>query len=99
MAGIERYGVSVCVCVSYVSRQLAVTTWGVRQLLPLDAEDRLSIACEKGVSEDPVILALRDAFQVRVCVCVREHTHIHGYTHTCTHTRMGIHAHGCWATA
>uniref|UniRef100_A0A7S0R9H9 Protein translocase subunit SecA n=1 Tax=Chlamydomonas leiostraca TaxID=1034604 RepID=A0A7S0R9H9_9CHLO len=41
----------------------AVASWGVRQLQPLDAEDRLSVACEKGLSEDPVVLALRAAFQ------------------------------------
>ena len=30
----------------------------------LDAEDRLSVACEKGFTEDAVTLQLRQAFQV-----------------------------------
>jgi preprotein translocase subunit SecA len=45
--------------------QEAVSAWGSRQLAVLEAEDRLSYACEKGVTEDPVLLALREAFQVR----------------------------------
>lgn len=44
--------------------QSAVTAWGTRQLAALDAEDRLSVACEKGYSEDPVTLKLREAYQV-----------------------------------
>ncbi|KAJ9529991.1 hypothetical protein QJQ45_023225, partial [Haematococcus lacustris] len=42
----------------------AAASWGERQLSLLEAEDRLSVACEKGVSSDPVILALREAFQL-----------------------------------
>lgn len=45
--------------------QAAVEGWGKQRLTPLEAEDRLSIACEKGASEDPVTLQLREAFQVR----------------------------------
>lgn len=41
----------------------AVTAWGQRQLTELDAEDRLSVACEKGFTEDPVIIQLRAAFK------------------------------------
>lgn len=36
----------------------------MRKLTLLDAEDRLSVVCEKGVTEDPVILAMRGAYQV-----------------------------------
>jgi preprotein translocase subunit SecA len=43
--------------------QAAVAAWGIRQLGILDAEDKLSVACEKGLSQDSVILALREAFQ------------------------------------
>ena len=44
----------------------AVAGWGQQKLTPLEAEDRLSVACEKGFSEDPVTLQLREAFQVRL---------------------------------
>lgn len=44
--------------------KMAVEAWGERSLSVLEAEDRLSIACEKGASEDAVTLALRKAFQV-----------------------------------
>ncbi len=44
--------------------KLAVGAWGERQLSALEAEDRLSVACEKGLSEDEVTLALRAAYQV-----------------------------------
>ena len=40
----------------------ACSVWGERSLESLDAEDRLSFACEKGPSEDAAILALRQAF-------------------------------------
>lgn len=40
----------------------ACSVWGERSLEALDAEDRLSFACEKGPSEDAAILALRAAF-------------------------------------
>ena len=40
----------------------------------LDAEDRLSIACEKGFTEDPVTLQLRKAFQVR---CIMAYVPLH----------------------
>lgn len=43
--------------------ELAVSTWGAASLTALEAEDRLSVACEKGVTEEPVTLALRDAYQ------------------------------------
>jgi len=43
--------------------QAAVASWGIRQLSALEAEDRLSVACEKGVTQDEVTLALRDSFQ------------------------------------
>ena len=42
----------------------AVTGWGQQSLTALEAEDRLSIACEKGFTEDSVTLQLREAFQV-----------------------------------
>ncbi|EFJ50912.1 hypothetical protein VOLCADRAFT_57571 [Volvox carteri f. nagariensis] len=41
----------------------AVAAWGCRQLSELEAEDRLSVACEKGFTEDVQLLKLRDAFQ------------------------------------
>lgn len=41
----------------------AVAGWGQRSLSSLEAEDRLSVACEKGYTEDPVTLQLRGAFQ------------------------------------
>jgi hypothetical protein len=61
--------------------QAAVAAWGERKLGALEAEDRLSVACEKGETSDEVMLQLRAAFQVRptpsgvllapfVCVCV-----------------------------
>lgn len=40
-----------------------MAAWGVCTLSALDAEDRLSVACEKGVTSDEVILALRGAYQ------------------------------------
>ena len=43
--------------------KVAVKQWGERQLDALEAEDRLSVACEKGPTEDPALLALRDAFR------------------------------------
>ncbi|MEW5299521.1 MAG: hypothetical protein WDW36_002530 [Sanguina aurantia] len=42
---------------------LAVSSWGLRKLSALEAEDRLSIACEKGATDDAVVLALREVFQ------------------------------------
>ncbi len=44
----------------------AVAAWGVRQLSELEAEDRLSVACEKGFTADQQLLQLREAFQVGV---------------------------------
>ncbi|KXZ52913.1 hypothetical protein GPECTOR_8g291 [Gonium pectorale] len=41
----------------------AVAAWGTRQLSELEAEDRLSVACEKGFTADPQLLQLREAFQ------------------------------------
>ncbi|GIL47249.1 hypothetical protein Vafri_4093 [Volvox africanus] len=43
--------------------EAAVKAWGTRQLSELEAEDRLSVACEKGFTEDPQLLQLREAFQ------------------------------------
>lgn len=40
----------------------AVEAWGERQLMELDAEERLAFACEKAPTSDPVALALRAAF-------------------------------------
>eukprot|EP00746_Dinoflagellata_sp_MGD_P021446 gnl/MRDRNA2_/MRDRNA2_150043_c0_seq1.p1 gnl/MRDRNA2_/MRDRNA2_150043_c0~~gnl/MRDRNA2_/MRDRNA2_150043_c0_seq1.p1 ORF type:complete len:1073 (+),score=207.09 gnl/MRDRNA2_/MRDRNA2_150043_c0_seq1:26-3220(+) len=40
----------------------AVAEWGARNLTELDAEDRLSVACERASTQDPVTLALRTAF-------------------------------------
>ncbi len=40
----------------------AVAAWGERATAELEAEDRLSVACEKGPLEDEVLLALRVAF-------------------------------------
>ncbi|KAK9821732.1 hypothetical protein WJX81_008527 [Elliptochloris bilobata] len=41
----------------------ARVTWGLRALPELEAEDRLSVACEKAPTSDPVISKLRAAFQ------------------------------------
>jgi hypothetical protein len=51
-------------CYTLVLTQDAVKAWGVRQLTLLDAEDRLSLVTEKGVTQDPVILAMREVYQV-----------------------------------
>jgi len=40
-----------------------VAKWGERTLPALEAEDKLSVACEKGPLEDDTLLALRVAFQ------------------------------------
>ena len=42
---------------------MAKRAWGERKLTALEAEDRLSVACEKAPTEDAVIGALRQAFQ------------------------------------
>ncbi|XP_068493430.1 protein translocase subunit SecA, chloroplastic [Phaseolus vulgaris] len=42
--------------------QLTVETWGKRSLTELEAEERLSYACEKGPAQDEVISKLRNAF-------------------------------------
>jgi len=41
----------------------AVKAWGTRQLMELEAEDRLAFACEKAPTDDAVILSLRKVFQ------------------------------------
>eukprot|EP00798_Chlamydomonas_sp_ICE-L_P023574 gene23574-9099_t len=43
--------------------EAAVQGWGRWSLPALEAEDRLSVACEKGFSDDPVILELRAVHQ------------------------------------
>ncbi|XP_059077428.1 protein translocase subunit SecA, chloroplastic isoform X2 [Cryptomeria japonica] len=43
--------------------QMAVRTWGKRSLTELEAEDRLSYACEKGPTQDEVIANLRSVFE------------------------------------
>lgn len=43
--------------------EAAVAAWGQRQLDELDAEERLSVACEKAPTDDPVIQKIRSAFQ------------------------------------
>ena len=43
--------------------------WGERQLEELEAEERLSVVCERGPVSDPVISQLREAFQV--CLYLR----------------------------
>ena len=40
----------------------AIANWGERSLEILEAEDRLSFACEKGPTDDEAFLAIRDAF-------------------------------------
>lgn len=42
--------------------------WGERQLEELEAEERLSVVCERGPVSDPVISQLREAFQVCLCL-------------------------------
>lgn len=46
--------------------QTAVEAWGQKSLTELEAEDRLSYACEKGPTEDAVISKLRIAFEALV---------------------------------
>eukprot|EP00873_Tetraselmis_striata_P021503 jgi/Tetstr1/441767/TSEL_003131.t1 len=41
----------------------AVAAWGERQLTELEAEDRLSVACEKAPTEDATLQKLRGAFE------------------------------------
>ena len=41
----------------------AVAAWGERALADLEAEDRLSVACERAPSDDPTTLAIRAAFR------------------------------------
>jgi hypothetical protein len=41
----------------------AEEAWGERRLSPLEAEDRLAIACEKAPVDDPVLQELRGAFR------------------------------------
>ncbi|EFJ15249.1 hypothetical protein SELMODRAFT_156007 [Selaginella moellendorffii] len=43
--------------------QAAVESWGKKSLSELEAENRLSYACEKGPTEDAVVAKLRSAFQ------------------------------------
>lgn len=42
----------------------ATALWGGQALPLLEAEDRLSVACEKGDTQDEVLLQLRQAYQV-----------------------------------
>lgn len=42
--------------------QLAASSWGRRSLAELEAEERLSYACEKGPTQDEVIAKLRHSF-------------------------------------
>ena len=51
-------------CSTILPAQDVSKSWGVRQLTLLEAEDRLSVVTEKGVTQDPVILALREVYQV-----------------------------------
>lgn len=41
--------------------------WGERKLEELEAEERLSVVCERSPVSDPVISQLREAFQVCFC--------------------------------
>lgn len=59
---------SEAVALAQKAVRMAVEVWGQRKLQALDAEDRLSVACERGYTEDQVTLALREAFQVRTGV-------------------------------
>eukprot|EP00271_Cylindrocystis_brebissonii_P010071 TRINITY_DN26172_c0_g1_i1.p1 TRINITY_DN26172_c0_g1~~TRINITY_DN26172_c0_g1_i1.p1 ORF type:complete len:1077 (+),score=261.84 TRINITY_DN26172_c0_g1_i1:110-3340(+) len=43
--------------------EAAAQEWGEKSLTKLEANDRLSYACEKGPTDDPVIAKLRSAFQ------------------------------------
>jgi len=42
----------------------AKEAWGSKRLEELDAEERLSFACEKAATEDRITLMLRSAFKV-----------------------------------
>lgn len=54
--------------------------WGERSLSSSEVEERLSVACEKIPSEDPVIIKLRTAFQAIKCeyttITTREKTEV-----------------------
>jgi preprotein translocase subunit SecA len=41
----------------------AAEAWGSRQLTPLEAEDRLAVACEKAPTDDATLSQLREVFQ------------------------------------
>lgn len=43
--------------------QTSIAVWGENSLTELEAEDKLSYACEKGPTEDDVIFKLRKAFE------------------------------------
>lgn len=58
--------------------QAAVDAWGERGLLELEAEERLSFACEKSPTQDSVITKLRDVFRVSThgtALCVQRSVH------------------------
>jgi len=58
----------------------AKKNWGERSLSSSEVEERLSVACEKIPSEDPVIIKLRTAFQAIKCeyttITTREKTEV-----------------------
>jgi len=72
----------------------ASALWGSQSLPLLEAEDRLSVACEKGDTADEVLLQLRRAYQVRAHHGLAHEpsleAHSHGYGHG--HEQGGV---GC----
>ena len=54
------------ISVNMCALQAAVSAWGERGLMELDAEERLAVACERSPTQDTVIAQLREAFRVSV---------------------------------
>uniref|UniRef100_A0A7I4C591 chloroplast protein-transporting ATPase n=1 Tax=Physcomitrium patens TaxID=3218 RepID=A0A7I4C591_PHYPA len=50
-----------CATLAEEAVEAAVNAWGEKALPELEAEDRLSYACERGPTEDPVVAQLRKA--------------------------------------
>jgi preprotein translocase subunit SecA len=69
---------------------LAVKTYGERSLPELQAEDKLAVAAEKAPTDDPVIQAIRDAYnQIR-----HEYESFTGTEHQTVIQRGGLHVIG-----
>ena len=54
--------------------QAAKQAWGAQRLEELDAEEKLSFACEKATTDDRITLQLRAAYKVRQTLEFQRHT-------------------------